>query len=89
MKTFCACQSDEQHVSLPSAFLEQRGIPIRDLPPAPQATSLALDAAARFRTGRHKLNLADCFHYACAKFHDVPILATAEEFRFTDLKTVP
>jgi ribonuclease VapC len=35
------------------------------------------------------LNLGDCLHYACAKHHGVPILATADEFRQTDLQTVP
>ncbi|RCS21916.1 type II toxin-antitoxin system VapC family toxin [Phyllobacterium salinisoli] len=70
-------------------FLEARGIEIRDLPPAERTTSLALSAAHRFRTGRHGLNLGDCFHYACAKYYRVPILATDDEFRQTDLDTVP
>lgn len=70
-------------------FLEERGIEIRDLPPAMETTRLALSAAHRFRTGRHGLNLGDCLHYACAKFYGVPILATDDEFRRTDLDTVP
>ena len=70
-------------------FLEERGIEIRDLPPALDNTSLALSAADRYRSGRHGLNLGDCLHYACAKYFDVPILATADEFRQTDLSTVP
>lgn len=70
-------------------FLEARGIEIRDLPPAKRATSLALSAAHRFRSGRHGLNLGDCLHYACAKYYRVPILATDDEFRQTDLETVP
>jgi ribonuclease VapC len=70
-------------------FLQERGIEVRDLPPAPEATRLAVLAADRYRSGRRGLNLADCFHYACAKFYDVPILATADEFRSTDLQTVP
>ncbi|PRD43541.1 VapC toxin family PIN domain ribonuclease [Phyllobacterium phragmitis] len=70
-------------------FLEARGIEIRDLPPAKRTTSLALSAAHRFRAGRHGLNLGDCLHYACAKYYRVPILATADEFRQTDLETVP
>lgn len=70
-------------------FLEARGIEICDLPPAKHATSLALSAARRFRSGRHGLNLGDCLHYACAKYYRVPILATADEFRQTDLETVP
>lgn len=70
-------------------FLEARGIEIRDLPPAKRATSLALSAAHSFRSGRHGLNLGDCLHYACAKYYRVPILATDDEFRQTDLETVP
>ena len=70
-------------------FLDARGIEIRDLPPAADTTRLALSAAHRYRGGRHGLNLGDCLHYACAKFYGVPILATADEFRQTDLQTVP
>jgi ribonuclease VapC len=70
-------------------FLDERGIKIRDLPPAGEATRLALSAAHRYRSGRHGLNLGDCLHYACAKYFDVPILATANEFTQTDIKTVP
>lgn len=70
-------------------FLEERGIEIRDLPPAAEATRLALSAAERYRAGRRGLNLGDCLHYACARYFDVPILATADEFRHTDLYTAP
>jgi ribonuclease VapC len=70
-------------------FLDERGIEVRDLPPAMEATRLALSAAHRYRAGRRGLNLGDCFHYACAKYHHVPILATHDEFRGTDLDTVP
>ncbi|AYG62551.1 type II toxin-antitoxin system VapC family toxin [Rhizobium jaguaris] len=69
-------------------FLDVREIEVRDLPPASETTRLALVAAHRYRSGRHGLNLGDCLHYACAKFHGVPILATADEFRSTDLETV-
>jgi ribonuclease VapC len=69
-------------------FLDERGIEIRDLPPAMEATRLALSAAHRYSAGRHGLNLGDCLHYACAKYYDVPILATNDEFRQTDLETV-
>lgn len=70
-------------------FLDERGIEIRDMPPATEATHLALSAAHRYRTGRHGLNLGDCLHYACAKYYRVPILSTDDEFRQTDLETVP
>lgn len=74
--------------SIVMEYLDARGIEIRDLPPAKRATSLALSAAHRYRTGRHGLNLGDCLHYACAKYYRVPILATHNEFRQTDLETV-
>jgi ribonuclease VapC len=70
-------------------FLDARAIEIRDLPPAVETTRLALSAANRYRSGRRGLNLGDCLHYACAKYFDVPILATADEFRQTDIRTVP
>ncbi len=41
----------------------------------------------RYRVGRHRLNLGDCLHCACAKYQGVPILATDDEFRQTE--TVP
>ena len=71
------------------ALLEDSGIAIRE-PDDPVAIALlAGKAASRFRTGRRRLNLADCMHYAFAKHYDVAILATAEEFRQTDLTVVP
>lgn len=79
----------ERAALLVNAFLDQRGIAVRDLPEAPMALALSLEAAQRFRTGPGRLNLADCFHYACARHYGVPILSTAGEFRFTDLETVP
>ncbi len=70
-------------------FLDERGVEIRELPPAMETTRLALSAAHRYRSGRHGLNLGDCLHYACAKYYEVPILATDDEFRQTDIETVP
>lgn len=70
-------------------FLDERGIALRELPPASDAVMLSMEAARRFRNRDHRLNLADCFHYACARYHDAAMLSTAEEFRFTDLETVP
>ena len=43
----------------------------------------------RYRAGRHRLNFGDCLHYVGAKYQGVPILATDDEFRQTDLETVP
>ena len=69
-------------------FLEDRGIELRQLPPPAETTAHSIDAARRFRSGRHRLNLAACFHYASARHHGASILSTADEFRFTDLDVV-
>lgn len=69
-------------------FLDERGIKVCDLPPAAQTMALALHAAHHFRGGKRGLNLGDCLHYACARHYQVPILATANEFRLTDLEVV-
>ncbi len=73
---------------LVQAFLEIYKVAVRDLPPAAETTRLTLFAAQNFRSGRRGLNLADCLHYACAKHYRMPILATANEFRQTDLEVV-
>lgn len=70
-------------------FLGPRDIEIRDLPPAPETVALATAAADRYGTGRRRLNLGDCLHYACAKHQGMPILATGDESRRTDLETIP
>ena len=48
---------------------------------------LALDAQSRFGKGRHpaRLNMGDCFAYACARSHGVPLLYKGDDFVHTDL----
>jgi ribonuclease VapC len=70
-------------------LLADIGVAIRDADNPLEVTLLAGGAAARFRAGRRGLNLADCMHYAFARYFDVPMLATANEFRQTDLTVVP
>lgn len=70
-------------------FLVEAGIAVRDLPPADRLTALALAAADRYGSGRRRLNLGDCLHYACVRHYGVPVLATADEFRQTDLDVIP
>jgi ribonuclease VapC len=50
---------------------------------------LAVEAYGQFGKSRHpaKLNLADCFSYAAAKFLKVPILFIGNDFSKTDLKS--
>jgi ribonuclease VapC len=79
----------ETSLKIVTRFLDERDIALRDLPPAQDATGLSVEAATRFRNNAIRLNLADCFHYACARHYGVPMLSTADEFRLTDLETVP
>jgi ribonuclease VapC len=50
--------------------------------------SVALDAFARYGKGRHRaaLNMGDCFSYACAKVHRVPLLCKGGDFKLTGIK---
>jgi len=70
-------------------FLSERSIEVEDFPPPDVLVALTTDAAMRFRSGRNRLNLADCFHYACARHYGVAMLSTSDEFKFTDLETIP
>jgi ribonuclease VapC len=47
----------------------------------------ALDAFARFGKGRHpaRLNMGDCFAYACARLHEAPLLFKGDDFAQTDV----
>ncbi|WP_114948850.1 type II toxin-antitoxin system VapC family toxin [Microvirga calopogonii] len=49
--------------------------------------TLALDAYAQYGEGRHpaKLNMGDCFAYACAKGNRAKLLFTGDDFSKTDL----
>jgi len=47
----------------------------------------AMVAFERFGKGRHKadLNMGDCFAYACARVHGVPLLFKGNDFIHTDI----
>ena len=47
----------------------------------------ALRAHDRFGKGRHpaRLNMGDCFAYACARTHNAPPLFKGEDFALTDV----
>ncbi len=70
-------------------FLLYRGIELVDLPHGYETVRLAIHASALYGSGKRRLNLADCFHYARAWHYGMRILSTADEFRFTDLEVVP
>jgi ribonuclease VapC len=48
----------------------------------------ALDVHARFGKGVHpaRLNMGDCFAYACARTHGVPLLFKGDDFSQTDIE---
>lgn len=50
--------------------------------------ALALEAHARFGKGVHpaRLNMGDCFAYACARVHGVPLLYKGGDFALTDIE---
>ncbi|VXC83820.1 type II toxin-antitoxin system VapC family toxin [Sphingomonas sp. AX6] len=52
-----------------------------------QERRIALDAYHRFGKGRHpaRLNMGDCFAYACARTNDAALLYKGDDFALTDL----
>jgi ribonuclease VapC len=57
------------------------------VPIAANEQTLALEAHARFGKGVHpaRLNMGDCFAYACAMAHGVPLLFKGDDFSLTDI----
>ena len=53
-----------------------------------EISEMTLYAHQNFGKGRHKaaLNMGDCFSYACAKLHKVPLLFKGDDFALTDVK---
>lgn len=49
--------------------------------------ALATEAYLNFGRGRHpaRLNMGDCFAYACARSHEVPLLFVGSEFAASDI----
>ena len=61
---------------------------IRTLPVPPEIAAIALDAFDRSGKGRHpaKLNMGDCFAYACARHFGEPLLYKGADFPLTDIE---
>lgn len=57
------------------------------VPIADEELHLALDAFERYGKGRHpaRLNMGDCFAYACAKTNNARLLYKGDDFSKTDL----
>ncbi|MBN4094610.1 MULTISPECIES: type II toxin-antitoxin system VapC family toxin [unclassified Methylobacterium] len=68
-------------------FLDAAGV--TRVPIAEAEARLAVMAHARYGKGRHpaRLNLGDCFAYACARVHDVPLLYVGDDFSQTDIRS--
>ena len=67
-------------------FLESAGIAVRDI--GDDTAARALDAFARYgKSSGHpaRLNMGDCFAYAMARQHGVPLLYNGDDFSQTDL----
>lgn len=74
-------------------FMDQAGIQLVAVTPAELTAALqAYDRYGRHRYSekeRHRaLNLADCFHYACAKKRRIPILHKDEGLSLTDIMSI-
>lgn len=69
------------------AFIRIAGLRVVSISAAESA--LALTAHARFGKGRHpaRLNLGDCFAYACAQAHGVPLLFVGDDVPRTGIRS--
>ena len=69
-----------------SGFLE--AIAAQTIPIDAAISKAAIDAFARYGKGRHPaaLNMGDCFAYACARLHNLALLAKGDDFARTDIK---
>ena len=68
----------------------KKGIVFKDITPVLTDGKLfreVIDAYARFGKGRHpaKLNMGDCYAYACAKANRASLLFTGQDFTKTDI----
>lgn len=66
-------------------FLAEAGARIIPIPP--EIGRCAIRAFDRFGRGRHpaRLNMGDCFAYACARSLDAPLLFKGDDFSQTDI----
>lgn len=66
-------------------FLMAARVDVVAIGPAEQ--EIALDAFDRYGKGRHpaRLNMGDCFAYACARTHGAPLLFKGDDFSRTDV----
>lgn len=79
-----ACPVEEAE-ALVDAFVGEVGAELVDI--SEPVGRLAIEAFARYGKGRHRadLNLGDCFAYAVARVHGVPLLFKGNDFVHTDV----
>ena len=75
----------QQAADLISSFADEAGL--RLVPIGESEGREAITAAARYGKGRHpaRLNMGDCFAYACAKTNGAELLYKGNDFAQTDL----
>jgi ribonuclease VapC len=80
--------SRSQYEAADRLYSLQRSAGARLVPLGQAEQALALEAHARFGKGVHpaRLNMGDCFAYACAKAHGVPLLYKGGDFSLTDIE---
>lgn len=85
--TFCAVLNKEPERDI---FLEILLVAPEIVTIGKAEQRLALDAYARFGKGQHpaKLNMGDCFAYACARANGLPLLFKGNDFGQTDIEAV-
>jgi ribonuclease VapC len=79
-----ACPLEEAQ-ALVDLFVAELDAEVVDI--SPIIGLFAVEAFSRFGKGRHPadLNMGDCFAYACARAHRVPLLFTGNDFVHTDI----
>ena len=75
----------QQAESLLSEFMERTALQV--VPITAEIGRGAIDAFERYGRGRHpaRLNMGDCFAYACARSLDVPLMFKGDDFSQTDI----
>ena len=69
-------------------FLRDAGVELVDV--TAETAERAMSAWRRYGKGRHPagLNFGDCFSYALADQHGLPLLCTGDDFAATDLEII-
>ncbi len=81
-KRVCPIEQAEELVQL---FVQETAAQMIDIDES--ISHDAIRAFAQYGRGRHKadLNMGDCFAYACAKAHGLPLLFKGDDFVHTDI----